>query len=81
MNDIWKYVLAGIVVAVGGMFVSDIAGSLFNGTGGYGFGCILGICMYLCVVVVTCTGIIVTKLNKNTHLNRESDKQTNEQSE
>lgn len=81
MNDHWKYVLAGIVVAVGGMFVSDIAGSLFNGMGGYGFGCILGICMYLCVVVVTCTGITVTKLNKNTHLNRERDKQTNEQSE
>lgn len=81
MNDHWKYVLAGIVVAVGGMFVSDIAGSLFNGMGGYGFGCILGICMYLCVVVVTCTGIIVIKLDEYTLLDRESGKQSDEQGE
>lgn len=57
----------GIAVAIGGMIVSDIAGDVFNGMGGYGFGCILGICMYLCVVVVTCTGIIITKLKEDAH--------------
>lgn len=48
MKKIWNYVLIGIVVAIGGMFVSDAAGHFFNGLGDYGFGCILGICMYLC---------------------------------
>ena len=71
MKNIWRYVLLGIAVAIGGMFVSDIAGNFFNGMGGYGFGCILGICMYLCVVIVTCTGIIITKLNKDTHPEKE----------
>lgn len=71
MKNIWQYVLLGVVVAVGGMFVSDLAGSFFNGMGGYGFGCILGICMYLCVVIVTCTGIIITKFNKDTHSKKE----------
>ena len=71
MKNIWRYILLGIAVAIGGMFVSDIAGSFFNGMGGYGFGCILGICMYLCVVIVTCTGIIITKFNKDTHSKKE----------
>ncbi|WP_251318125.1 hypothetical protein [Flintibacter muris] len=71
MKNIWQYMLLGIAVAIGGMFVSDIAGHFFNGMGGYGFGCILGICMYLCVIIVTCTGIIVTKLNQNTHSDKE----------
>ena len=64
MKSIWKYILIGILVAVGGMFVSDIAGDFFNGMD-YGSGCVLGICMYLCVVIVTCTGVIIAKLNKN----------------
>ena len=71
MKNIWRYILLGIAVAIGGMFVSDIAGSFFNGMGGYGFGCILGICMYLCVVIATCTGIIITKLNKDTPSEKE----------
>ena len=71
MKNIWQYMLLGIAVAIGGIFVSDIAGHFFNGLGGYGFGCILGICMYLCVIIVTCTGIIVTKLNQNTHSDKE----------
>lgn len=73
MKHVWQYILLGIAVAIGGMFVSDIAGDFFNGMGGYGFGCILGICMYLCVVIVTCTGIIVAKLHKNTRIDEGSD--------
>ena len=76
MKSIWKYILAGIIVAVGGMFVSDLAGDFFNGLGDYGFGCILGFCMYLCIVIVTCTGIIITKLNKSTYFEGGSDKQS-----
>ena len=75
MKTIWQYFLSGIIVAVGGIFVSDIAGHFFNGLGSYGFGCILGICMYLCIVIVTCTGIIVTKRNKNNQLDGKNDKQ------
>lgn len=63
----WKkvlgYFLAGVIVAVGGMLFSDIAGGLFNGME-YGDAVNLGIGMYLCVVVVTCTGIIVSHLDK-----------------
>ncbi len=63
MKNIWKYILAGIVTAVVGVYVSDIAGHFFNGLGGYGFGCILCICIYLCIVVVACTGIIIEKID------------------
>ena len=33
MKNIWKYILAGFAVAIGGMFVSDLAGNFFNGLG------------------------------------------------
>jgi len=69
MEKIWKFVLIGIIVAVGGMFFSDIIGGLFNGMD-YGSACVLGIGMYLCVVVVTCTGVIVTRLDKNSGSNK-----------
>ena len=64
MKKIWQFVLAGIAIAIGGMFFSDLSGDFFNGMD-YGSASVLGICMYLCVVVVTCTGIIVSKLDKN----------------
>lgn len=64
MKKIWQSVLVGIIVAIGGMFVSELAGELFNGMD-YGSASVLGIGMYLCVVVVTCTGIIVSKIDKN----------------
>ena len=64
MKKIWQFVLAGIAIAIGGMFFSDLSGVFFNGMD-YGSASVLGICMYLCVVVVTCTGIIVSKLDKN----------------
>ena len=43
------------------MFFSDICGNFFNGMD-YGSACLLGMGMYLCIVVVTCTGIIVSKV-------------------
>lgn len=66
MKNIWKYVISSIIVAIGGMIVAAYAGNFFNALGGYGFGCILGICIYLCVVIVICTGIIIEQINKNT---------------
>lgn len=64
MKKVWQFGFLGIVVAIGGMVVSDFIGDFFNGMD-YGSASVLGICMYLCVVVVTCTGIIVSKLDNN----------------
>lgn len=66
MERIWKSLLAGIVVAVGGLVVSDFFGTVFNGMD-YGSASVMGICMYLCVVIVTCTGVIVSKIDRNLH--------------
>ena len=66
MKKACQFVLAGIAVAIGGLFFSALIGNLFNGMD-YDAAAIIGICMYLCVVVVTCTGIIVSKLDKNSH--------------
>lgn len=70
---ILKYILLGIAVAIGGMFVSDLLGDFFNGMD-YGSASVLGICMYLCVVVVACTGIIVSKINKISSSEESHDK-------
>lgn len=64
MKKILQWFVVGIVLAIGGMFFSDLTGDFFNGMD-YGSAVVLGICMYLCVVVVTCTGIIVSKLDKS----------------
>lgn len=61
MKKVWAYFAIGCVVAIVGMYFSDICGSLFNGMD-YGSACVLGMGMYLCVVVITCTGIIVSKI-------------------
>ena len=64
MKKIWQFLLGGIAVAIGGLFVSELTGSFFNGMD-YGSASVLGMGMYLCVVVVTCTGVIVSKLDKH----------------
>lgn len=64
MKKIGTYFAIGCVVAIIGMFFSDICGSFFNGMD-YGSACVLGIGMYLCVVVLTCTGVIVSKIDSN----------------
>lgn len=65
MKNIGTSLFVGLIVAFGGLQVSDFVGNLFNGME-YGSACVLGVCLYLCVVVVTCTGIILEKLDKNT---------------
>mgnify|MGYP005782084379 CR=1 FL=1 len=74
MKKIGMYLFVGIFVAVGGMFVADILGNFFNGMD-YGSASILGICMYLCVVIVTCTGIIVSKIDRGQHPETEQGKE------
>ena len=61
MKKVWTYFAIGCVLAIVGMFFSDIFGDFANGMD-YGSACVLGMGMYLCVVVVTCTGIIVSKI-------------------
>lgn len=63
MKNIGTSLFVGLIVAFGGLWVSDLVGSIFNGME-YGSACVLGVCLYLCVVVVTCTGIILEKLEK-----------------
>ncbi|MGN0668496.1 MAG: hypothetical protein ACI4JU_04710 [Angelakisella sp.] len=74
MKKVWTYFAMGCVLAIVGMFFSDICGDFFNGID-YGNACVLGMGMYLCVIVVTCTGVIVSKIsykpNKDTSDKRE----------
>lgn len=62
----WKRILRwfvlGIVLAVGGLFVASLFGTLFNGME-YGDAVCLGFGVYLCVVVVTCVGVILSRLD------------------
>lgn len=74
MKTIWTYFVAGCVLAVIGMFFADICGHFFNGME-YGSACTLGIGMYLCVVVVTCTGIIVSKITSKQNENTSDKKE------
>lgn len=55
-----------------GMFFSNICGSIFNGMD-FGSACVLGIGLYLCVVVITCTGIVVFKISSKP--NKDSTKE------
>lgn len=64
MKKVWTYFAIGCVLAIGGLLFSDICGDFFNGMD-YGSACVLGMLMYLCVVIVTCTGIIVSKISPN----------------
>ncbi|HIT31531.1 MAG TPA: hypothetical protein IAC25_01675 [Candidatus Enterenecus stercoripullorum] len=66
-NQGWKRVLRwfvlGLVLAVAGLFVASLFGTLFNGME-YGDAVCLGFGVYLCVVVVTCVGVILSYTDK-----------------
>ena len=61
MKRILKYFAIGCVLAIAGIIFSANCAGLFNGMD-IEKACILVMEMYLCVVVVTCTGIIVSKI-------------------
>ena len=63
MKKLGAYFVIGLAIAFVGVIVSDVFADIFNGLP-YGTAAILGICAYLCVVVVTCTGIIISKLEE-----------------
>ena len=62
MKKVGAYFGIGLVIAFVGVIVSDVLGDIFNGLP-YGAG---GMGAYLCVVVITCTGIIISKLEEKT---------------
>ena len=61
MNNVLKYFALGLVVSFVGVLFSDITGDIFNGMD-YGSACAVGMGMYLCIVIVVCTGIILSKI-------------------
>lgn len=63
MKKISKYLLFGLLVAMGGLFFAELTGDVFNSMA-WGDAVLLGMGMYLCVVVVVCTGLILKKLDE-----------------
>ena len=61
MKKVLKYFVIGLVVSFVGVLFSDITDTVFNGMD-YGSACAVGMGMYLCIVVIVCTGIIVSKI-------------------
>ncbi len=74
MKKVWAYFATGCMVAIVGMLFSDICGDFFNGMD-YGSACTLGMGMYLCVVVITCTGIIVSKIGSKSNEEASDEKE------
>ena len=62
MREIISYFIIGMAIAFVG-FLYLFFGSFFNGID-YGSACILEMGAYLCVVVVICTCIIISKLDR-----------------
>ncbi len=62
MKKIGFYFLIGCAVAIGGIIFSYFWGRFYNGMGDFDSACVLGMGMYLCVVVVTCVGLIIAKI-------------------
>ncbi len=65
LKRILRYLLIGIVTAIGGLYFSLVMNRFFNGEGVLS----VGIGMYLCMVVVTCTGWISTRIDKGSSRN------------
>ena len=57
--------------------LSDLYGNIFNGSGDYRLSAIFGIGLYLCIVIVTCTGLILNRLDKD-KTNDKDDEHTDE---
>ncbi len=63
MKKIGTYVVIGLVVAFVGVLLADGFADIFNGLS-YSTGVVLGMCAYLCVVIVVCTGVLAAKLER-----------------
>ena len=63
MNAIIKSILIGIATVVVGIIFAGLFSSVFNGFS-LETAAIFGLGLYLCFVVVVCTGIIISKIDK-----------------
>ena len=59
MKRILKYLLIGLIVALAGVLFSDVCGDLLHGMS-YGDGAAVGMGAYVCIVLVVCTGVIIS---------------------
>ena len=73
MKKIGCYFLVGLVAAVVGIIFFELCADIFDGMP-YGTGVVQGACAYLCIVIITCTGIIVSKLDNKTKAEDKEDK-------
>ncbi len=62
MKKVGLYLLLGLFLAFVGVLFSDLCGDFFNGMD-YGSACAVGMGAYLCIIVVVCTGLILSKLS------------------
>ncbi len=63
MKKLWQFLLIGLFVALAGLLLSDPLANFFNGMD-YGSAAVLALGLYLCVVIVTCTSLILAKLDQ-----------------
>ena len=63
LKAFWKSLLLGIAVAIGGVFFAELCGDFFNGME-FGDAAGVGVGLYLCIVLVVCTGLILSRLDK-----------------
>lgn len=74
LKSLLGWFAAGLIAAFGGVLFSDLFGDFFNGLPN-GTGPILGMGVFLCVVLITCTGIVVIKIDQTKDDKQNEDKQ------
>lgn len=62
-KTILKSLGLGILAALGAMLFAEMAGVIFNGLP-WGDAAVLGGIMYLCILLVICTGVILHHIDK-----------------
>ncbi len=62
-KTIGKYVGISILVVIGEVLFAELAGDFFRGMP-WGDAAVLGGIMYLCIVIVVCTGVILHHIDK-----------------
>lgn len=62
-RTIAKYIGISILVGIGAVLFAELAGDFFNGMP-WGDAAVLGGIVYLCIVMVVCTGVILHHIDK-----------------
>ena len=64
MKIIGQYFVMGLGAAAGMVVLAELLSRLFNGLGSYGDSVIFSMLVLLCVLIVTCTGVVVSRLEQ-----------------